>query len=166
MGHRLIRQPNGKLARWSTIVDYFLDFDIAEEEAYLLLIREYGTKAAASVRRMIDRAAADSTLEEWKACLRFLACVCGVEEARLLMTCARDGDWLPLVARERTPDPGPLMEIDDDDAYAAEERRIIAEVQALFEEFGYPSAPRPRRSARAALLAELRRCVGLEREAV
>lgn len=36
MGWRMVRQPNGKLARFSDVVDDFTDFDLTAEEAFVL----------------------------------------------------------------------------------------------------------------------------------
>lgn len=43
MGWRFVEQPNGLLARFSEVVDHFTDFDMTDEEAINLAVREHST---------------------------------------------------------------------------------------------------------------------------
>ena len=50
MGRQIVRQPNGKLAGFSSIVDNFVWYDATEDEARALLRKEY----EAEIERRID----------------------------------------------------------------------------------------------------------------
>jgi len=57
MAWRIVKQPNNKLARFSDIVDDFTDFNLSEEDAIEMCIKEYSMNikdAKEKVKRGMD----------------------------------------------------------------------------------------------------------------
>jgi hypothetical protein len=46
MGWRIIKQPTGRFARWSDVVDDFTDYDMTEQEAHGTCVRLAGEAVA------------------------------------------------------------------------------------------------------------------------
>ena len=55
MGRSIIKQPNGKLAVWSTIVDNFILDDATKQEYIAIRIKEETEKINETVTRIVDR---------------------------------------------------------------------------------------------------------------
>lgn len=58
MAWRIVKQPNGKLARFSTVVDDFTDMDMTESETFELCREQVGVDGA---KRKVQ-----AGLEDWK----------------------------------------------------------------------------------------------------
>lgn len=71
MAWRFVRQPSGKLARFSEIVDDFTDYDLTEEEAFALC-REYNLHDAEESRAKVKRGMDDLPLFRWKEALEVI----------------------------------------------------------------------------------------------
>ena len=63
MSRRVIKQPNGKFACFSSVVDHFIWYDATEEEARAYLRDEYMEEIEARIDEKM-RAAIDSLREE------------------------------------------------------------------------------------------------------
>ena len=89
MGWRLVKQPNGKLARFSEVVDDFTHFDLTDSEA-LSICLEHGCSADEAMGK-VRRAHADEELygqpwnepkdglNRWRDALKDIARVHGIE---------------------------------------------------------------------------------------
>ncbi len=76
MGWRLVRQPNGKLARFSDVVDDFTHFDMSDLSAYAFCRDGAGVDAANS---KLDAANANPT--RFDECINIVADIHGDERA-------------------------------------------------------------------------------------
>jgi len=69
MPSRFVMQPNGFLARFSTVVDDFTEMNMTESEAEKLIQDEYAERAKHDAEQAIARAKADTNGERWNDCL-------------------------------------------------------------------------------------------------
>lgn len=89
MGWRIVRQPNGLLARFSSIVDHFTHVNLTETEAFEVC-RDEGCsvdlakdKVSAGVQDFKPWTRTPGTgLERWEDCLDTIRMVHGEEEAQ------------------------------------------------------------------------------------
>lgn len=91
MGWRIVRQPNGKLARFSEVVDDFTHYDMTAEEAFDVCLEEMG-RAEAIMK--VSKGIADSPtwkcpdsghadgLDRWRDAIDTIRFVHGEERAR------------------------------------------------------------------------------------
>ena len=91
MGRWNVRQPNGRLARWSTIVDHFTEYDMTEAEAIESWLDDVGRKDATRlVREGIEEEPAwgkvghvsGDGLDRYRRCIDTIARVHGEAEAK------------------------------------------------------------------------------------
>lgn len=55
MGHQYIKQPNGKFAIWSSIVDDFVYFDCTKEEIIEAEVEEVVERLKADITKTLDK---------------------------------------------------------------------------------------------------------------
>lgn len=79
MSSRFVVQPNGLLARFSTVVDDFTAMNITEGEAAQVIQEEYVERAKHDAEQAIARAKADTTGDRWKDCLCTIRSIHGAE---------------------------------------------------------------------------------------
>ena len=89
MAWYFVKQPNGLLARFSEISDFFTDIDLTVEHALLMCMQEYGMRkdsAALKVQRALDdedqweiNKKGDGSLR-WRNALRTIVSVHGKKE--------------------------------------------------------------------------------------
>lgn len=60
MPQRVVRQPNGKLALFSSVVDHFLYYDCDAEELYQIMIEEYDYNRRAAMQKLM------AGIDDWK----------------------------------------------------------------------------------------------------
>lgn len=82
MAWRLVRQPNGKLARFSEIVDNFTHFDMSDDEAFKLCHDAAGLDVA---QAKIERA--DAEPERFDEAIEIIKMVHGDDVAQNRRTC-------------------------------------------------------------------------------
>lgn len=75
MGWRFVEQPNGKLARFSEIVDAFTEYDMTDNEAIELAIDEYNCGRKTATEKV--QRARDAKGERWTEALRIIKTVHG-----------------------------------------------------------------------------------------
>ncbi len=94
MAWRIVRQPNGRFARWSDVVDTFTRFDMSEREA-VEECRNYPGMGALEAAEKVERAKRDEDpytgkarpgdgLARWRECLRVIETVHGAEVRRVV----------------------------------------------------------------------------------
>ena len=76
MGWRIVRQPNGLLARFSDIVDDFTDVDMTDAQALFLCTEKSGVDIADG-----KLARADEFPERFDECIEAIRIVHGVDES-------------------------------------------------------------------------------------
>jgi hypothetical protein len=91
MGWRIVKQPNGLLARFSDIVDDFTHYDLGEEEAIEICREHMGRiEAVDKVRRgmedeecppFINASGKNDGLDRYRDCLKTIKNVHGPEKA-------------------------------------------------------------------------------------
>lgn len=84
MGWRIAKQPDGKLAVFSTNVDKFLMLDATPEEVREFWIEDAVARAKEEGVRSFERAMQRAALypESWDECKSTIAAVHGIKEAR------------------------------------------------------------------------------------
>lgn len=95
MAWQIVRQPNGKLARWTDVVDDFTHCNMTEAEAAGMCIAEYGMSQASAWRKVAFGAddftdpqfhsvheLKDDGLNRWRRCLRLIRQSHGDDTAR------------------------------------------------------------------------------------
>ncbi len=74
MAWRMVKQPNGKYARWSDIVDSFTHLNLAQHQALDLCIAEagmaQGTEKMKRAERDLMETHTGTGLERWAECLK------------------------------------------------------------------------------------------------
>lgn len=84
MPGRFLMQPNGKLARFSTIVDNFTHCNLTKEEAFAVAFEDMGRdEAEAKIARGVAR-----TLEAeygWNECLETIRVIHGADECEAVV---------------------------------------------------------------------------------
>lgn len=93
MAWRIVKQPNGRLARFSDVVDNFTDVDMSEEEAIRLCHDEHGMSAAEANKKV--KAGVDdltpwtmtpgSGQDRWDDCLKTIRRVHGARAVTKLL---------------------------------------------------------------------------------
>jgi hypothetical protein len=74
-------QPNGLLARFSTVVDDFTAMNMTESEAAEVIAQEYAERAKQDAEQAIARAKADTKGERWSDCLATIRDIHGPQTA-------------------------------------------------------------------------------------
>ena len=69
MPSRFVVQPNGLLARFSTVIDDFTEMNMTESAAAEVIAQEYAERAKNDSTQAIARAKADTTGDRWGDCL-------------------------------------------------------------------------------------------------
>jgi len=54
MGKQIIKQPNGKFALWSTIIDHFICYDCTEEDLVKFQLQDYEKKIREDMHSRIE----------------------------------------------------------------------------------------------------------------
>jgi len=89
MGRHIIKQPNGKLAIWSTIVDNFIMTDVTKEEYIAFRIQEETERVEKDINDIVDRLDTGQrqsyTAHNWEEALRQLEYIHGREELDKLL---------------------------------------------------------------------------------
>lgn len=91
MGWRIVRQPNGRLARFSDVVDNFTNYNMTEDEAIDLCLDYMGRgDAREKVRRgiedepippFLEASGRGDGLDRWRDCLDTIRAIHGEDEA-------------------------------------------------------------------------------------
>ncbi len=88
MAWRIVRQPNGRLARWSDVVEWFTDYDMTEYQAFKRCREEMGKQdAEEKVRRAVEDhepwmvGVKGDGLSRWRDCLKDMTLNHMVEKA-------------------------------------------------------------------------------------
>ena len=74
-----VQQPNGLLARFSTIVDDFTHLNMTEDEAAAVILQEAEERAKLEVKQALERSKLDRN--RWKDCLSTVQRIHGPEVA-------------------------------------------------------------------------------------
>jgi hypothetical protein len=77
MPSRFVVQPNGLLARFSTVVDDFTEMNMTESEAAEVVAQEYAERAKHDAEQAIARAKAASGTFRWQESLETIRAVHG-----------------------------------------------------------------------------------------
>ena len=105
MAWRFVQQPNGKLARFSDIVDHFTDVDMTDSEAYIIGIFDYDCTPSSANKKI--RAAREDWLPwtskinpvhgdglaRWRDSIETIALLHGLDKALVICKCAVVGNW-------------------------------------------------------------------------
>jgi len=91
VSNRIIKQPNGLLARFSDIVDNFTHYDMTPEEAIEVILEDYRGTAVDKVQRGMDDIIPWGTmpghgLSRWEDCIESIRIVHGKKKARGIVT--------------------------------------------------------------------------------
>jgi hypothetical protein len=103
MAWRIVKQPNGKYARFADPVDNFTEYDMTREEAVKFCQDDLGLKSG---REKVDRA--DAEPGRWKNSLEQIELIHGIEER-----CKTE----ILILTPLAPEPEPLYYIQDTRTY-------------------------------------------------
>lgn len=113
MPWRFVKQPNGLLGRFSTIVDTFTDVNMTEEEALTMCLEEYNFREE-DAKGKVERASFGPTgtgpLHRWEESLRTIEMVHGkkerneIEELGSLPVPPHEGLEAPLPAKDMVHD--------------------------------------------------------------
>lgn len=96
MAWKFVKQPNGKLARWSDVVDDFTHTGLAYKEAVFICIHDHGmtptaaaTKVAAGVEdhKPWTNGIKGSGLDRWNDCVDTIERVHGKEKRAIREKC-------------------------------------------------------------------------------
>lgn len=104
MTHRIVKQPNGNYAVWSTVVDdfIFIDGDAEEVTGFIVdaLVQQAKTQAAAMLKAADEdrgdysvKPRAGDGLQRWRECLDVLRSMDGDERIARYEEALRTGDW-------------------------------------------------------------------------
>lgn len=108
MAWRFVRQPDGKLARWSDIVDAFTHYDLDEPDAIGVALSDCGLGAALSkIKRAQDdeepwkEGVKGDGLSRWRDCVETMERVHVPEQARKNLAEMGFADWKPAPSEAR-----------------------------------------------------------------
>jgi hypothetical protein len=81
MGNRVVRQPNGKLAIFSTVIDKFTHTNCTHEDVVVALLGEVLAAQLPAIERAVKLAEEDNDLDRWRGALQTISTIHGDDEA-------------------------------------------------------------------------------------